>query len=96
LIPQNDRANLPVRTPNISARFLRENLKPYLFNFPTALAKLRQISQLIRLPRAQLTMSTIGIPIKLLHESQGHIVTVELTNGQVYRGKLLEGTPPLP
>ena len=37
-------------------------------------------------------MSTIGIPIKLLHESQGHIVTVELTNGQVYRGKLLEGT----
>jgi len=37
-------------------------------------------------------MSTIGIPIKLLHEAQGHIVTVELTNGQVYRGKLLEGT----
>jgi small nuclear ribonucleoprotein D3 len=35
-------------------------------------------------------MATIGIPIKLLHESQGHIVTVELTNGQVYRGKLLE------
>lgn len=35
-------------------------------------------------------MSTIGIPIKLLHESQGHIVTVELTNGQVYRGKLQE------
>ena len=33
-------------------------------------------------------MSTIGIPIKLLHESQGHIITVELTNGQVYRGKL--------
>ena len=39
-------------------------------------------------------MSTIGIPIKLLHESQGHIVTVELTNGQVYRGKLIEGTLP--
>src|SRR5277367_6226605 len=39
-------------------------------------------------------MSTIGIPIKLLHESQGHIVTVELTNGQVYRGKLLEGINP--
>ena len=41
-------------------------------------------------------MSTIGIPIKLLHESQGHIVTVELTNGQVYRGKLVEGTTPGP
>lgn len=37
-------------------------------------------------------MSTIGIPIKLLHEAQGHVVTVELTNGQVYRGKLQEGT----
>jgi hypothetical protein len=40
-------------------------------------------------------MSTIGIPIKLLHESQGHIVTIELTNGQVYRGKLFEGSSPL-
>jgi hypothetical protein len=40
-------------------------------------------------------MSTIGIPIKLLHEAQGHIVTVELTNGQVYRGKLVEGISPL-
>lgn len=35
-------------------------------------------------------MTSIGIPIKLLHESQGHIVTIELTNGQVYRGKLVE------
>jgi small nuclear ribonucleoprotein D3 len=34
------------------------------------------------------TMSTIGIPIKLLHEAQGHIVTVELSNGDVYRGQL--------
>jgi small nuclear ribonucleoprotein D3 len=39
---------------------------------------------------ADQAMATIGIPIKLLHESQGHIITVELTNGQVYRGKLLE------
>ncbi|KAI1620086.1 hypothetical protein EDD37DRAFT_641821 [Exophiala viscosa] len=34
--------------------------------------------------------STIGIPIKLLNEAQGHVVTIELTSGQVYRGKLLE------
>merc|ERR1711939_1044426 len=34
--------------------------------------------------------STIGIPIKLLNEAQGHVVTLELTSGQVYRGKLLE------
>lgn len=34
--------------------------------------------------------STIGIPIKLLNEAQGHVVTLEITSGQVYRGHLLE------
>ncbi|KZZ93902.1 Like-Sm ribonucleoprotein (LSM)-related domain protein [Ascosphaera apis ARSEF 7405] len=34
--------------------------------------------------------STIGIPIKLLNEAQGHVVTLEITSGEVYRGKLLE------
>ncbi|GAB7345608.1 hypothetical protein MBLNU457_3907t1 [Dothideomycetes sp. NU457] len=34
--------------------------------------------------------STIGIPIKLLNESTGHIVTVEISSGQIYRGKLIE------
>ncbi|CAG8571936.1 27107_t:CDS:2 [Gigaspora margarita] len=33
---------------------------------------------------------SIGVPIKLLHEAQGHIVTLELNNGTVYRGKLSE------
>mmetsp|Transcript_1880 Transcript_1880/g.5228 ORF Transcript_1880/g.5228 Transcript_1880/m.5228 type:complete len:120 (-) Transcript_1880:51-410(-) len=33
---------------------------------------------------------SIGIPIKLLHEAEGHTVTVELKNGEVYRGLLLE------
>ena len=37
--------------------------------------------------------STIGIPIKLLNEAQGHVITLEITSGQVYRGKLLEGKP---
>ena len=32
---------------------------------------------------------SIGVPIKLLHEAEGHIVTVETTTGEVYRGKLL-------
>jgi len=32
--------------------------------------------------------STIGVPIKLLHESLGHVITVELKTGQMYRGKL--------
>jgi hypothetical protein len=34
---------------------------------------------------------SIGVPIKLLHEAQGHVVTLELNNGTVYRGKLSEG-----
>ncbi|CAG8443332.1 21943_t:CDS:2 [Rhizophagus irregularis] len=33
---------------------------------------------------------SIGVPIKLLHEAQGHVVTLELNNGTVYRGKLSE------
>lgn len=34
-------------------------------------------------------MSTgIGVPIKLLHEAQGLLVTVELVSGQLYRGRL--------
>ncbi|KAK3255413.1 Small nuclear ribonucleoprotein SmD3b [Cymbomonas tetramitiformis] len=32
----------------------------------------------------------IGIPIKLLHEAEGHTVTVELKTGETYRGQLLE------
>ena len=32
----------------------------------------------------------IGIPLKLLHESEGHTITVELKTGEVYRGHLVE------
>ena len=39
-----------------------------------------------------LTMSSgLGVPVKLLHESLGHVITVELKTGQLYRGKLAEG-----
>lgn len=31
---------------------------------------------------------SIGVPIKLLHEAKGHIVTVELKSGEIYRGTL--------
>ncbi|OJT01925.1 Small nuclear ribonucleoprotein Sm D3 [Trametes pubescens] len=34
--------------------------------------------------------SGLGIPVKLLHESLGHVITVELKTGQLYRGKLAE------
>ncbi|KAK4337120.1 hypothetical protein RND71_043438 [Anisodus tanguticus] len=33
---------------------------------------------------------SIGVPIKVLHEAEGHIVTVETISGEVFRGKLLE------
>lgn len=35
-------------------------------------------------------MSNAGIPIKVLHEADGHPVTVELKNGEVYRGVLAD------
>jgi small nuclear ribonucleoprotein D3 len=38
-----------------------------------------------------MTSAGLGVPVKLLHESLGHIITVELKTGQLYRGKLAEG-----
>lgn len=34
------------------------------------------------------SVTTVGVPVKLLFESEGHVVTVELTTGDVYRGGL--------
>jgi hypothetical protein len=33
---------------------------------------------------------TAGVPIKLLHEGEGHVITVELKNGEIYKGMLAE------
>jgi len=33
---------------------------------------------------------SIGVPIKLLHEAELHVVTVELKTGELYRGYLME------
>lgn len=33
---------------------------------------------------------SIGVPIKVLHEAEGHVVTLETNTGETYRGKLLE------
>ena len=32
----------------------------------------------------------LGVPVKLLHECEGHKVSVELTNGEIYRGMLVD------
>jgi small nuclear ribonucleoprotein D3 len=33
---------------------------------------------------------SIGVPVKVFHEAVGHIVTIETTMGELYRGKLAE------
>lgn len=33
---------------------------------------------------------SVGVPIKILHEAEGHIVTCETATGDIYRGKLVE------
>ena len=37
-----------------------------------------------------MSVKILGVPIKLLHEAEGHVVTVELKNGETYRGLLDE------
>eukprot|EP01031_Cornospumella_fuschlensis_P037584 gene37584-45652_t len=31
-----------------------------------------------------------GVPIKLLYQGEGHVLTVELKNGEIYRGQLVQ------
>merc|ERR1711959_129112 len=33
---------------------------------------------------------SIGIPIKILHEAEQHVITVELKTGELYRGFLMD------
>eukprot|EP00730_Choanoeca_flexa_P014658 TRINITY_DN6490_c0_g1_i1.p1 TRINITY_DN6490_c0_g1~~TRINITY_DN6490_c0_g1_i1.p1 ORF type:complete len:125 (+),score=22.01 TRINITY_DN6490_c0_g1_i1:70-444(+) len=35
-------------------------------------------------------MAGISVPIKVMHEAEGHTVTIELKNGEIYRGTLIE------
>ena len=32
----------------------------------------------------------IGVPVKLIHEAEGHVVTLELKTGEMYRGELFD------
>jgi hypothetical protein len=36
-------------------------------------------------------LARLTVPVKLLQESLGHVITVELKTGQTYRGKLADG-----
>ena len=33
---------------------------------------------------------SIGVPIKLLHEAENHVISVELKSGELYRGFLID------
>ncbi|KAL9244806.1 hypothetical protein vseg_018532 [Gypsophila vaccaria] len=33
---------------------------------------------------------SLGIPVKLMHEATGHIVSIELKSGELYRGTMVE------
>ncbi|OQR95559.1 small nuclear ribonucleoprotein Sm D3 [Thraustotheca clavata] len=33
---------------------------------------------------------SLGVPLSLLHEGEGHTITLELKNGEIYKGHLLE------
>ena len=37
---------------------------------------------------AALAGRDVGVPVRLLHEAEGHNVTIELKSGEVYRGHL--------
>ncbi|KAL6776548.1 SMP1 [Auxenochlorella protothecoides x Auxenochlorella symbiontica] len=34
------------------------------------------------------SLKGVGIPVKLIHEAEGHIVSVELKTGEIFRGEL--------
>ena len=33
---------------------------------------------------------SVGIPVKLFHEAENHIITIEVKTGELYRGYLTE------
>lgn len=35
-------------------------------------------------------LGSAGVPVKLMHEAEGHVVTIELKTGEMYRGELFE------
>jgi len=37
---------------------------------------------------------SIGLPVKLLHEAQNHVITIEVKTGELYRGYLTEAEVP--
>lgn len=66
---------------NVSSRYVR---------YYDVRSTLTRILSPYRLAEVTLRKMSIGVPIKVLHEAEGHIVTCETNSGEVYRGKLVE------
>ncbi|TXG64570.1 hypothetical protein EZV62_011564 [Acer yangbiense] len=49
----------------------------------------RKVSDEVRVPLLA-HLRSLGIPVKLLHEASGHVMTVELKSGELYRGSMIE------
>ena len=49
-----------------------------------------EVASLQGLTRARAMSKHVSIPVKVLHDAEGHTVTVELKTGEVFRGKLDE------
>lgn len=88
-------------SPSFFRKRARHQNDPYVGRYLLYLTQSRndqtthdRLSLVLKSPTAFAAMtSTIGIPIKLLNEAQGHIVTLEIDSGTTYRGKLIEGAP---
>ncbi|KAL2099834.1 hypothetical protein ACEWY4_004228 [Coilia grayii] len=70
-----------------------ENCRGFKLNLPSEPQRERRnvsASRKRTRVRNSLRKMSIGVPIKVLHEAEGHIVTCETNSGEVYRGKLVE------
>ena len=84
---QVDSNSLVFPSPQRSERELRTQII-FVYTIET---KHRRDSSLRLVFYSAMAQSGLGVPVKLLHESLGHVITVELKTGQLYRGKLAEG-----
>uniref|UniRef100_A0ABK0L1P4 Small nuclear ribonucleoprotein Sm D3 n=1 Tax=Rattus norvegicus TaxID=10116 RepID=A0ABK0L1P4_RAT len=73
----------------VSVEFLRRRRRGHRGSDPGRRWRGRLKPRLIPSRKSPAKMS-IGVPIKVLHEAEGHIVTCETNTGEVYRGKLIE------
>ncbi|RHZ19720.1 hypothetical protein DYB31_009438 [Aphanomyces astaci] len=76
---------------NVLLKFVRESVDRHVI-------VLRNIAEDAKfpLPRQSIAFSqeemskSLGVPLSLLHEGEGHAITLELKNGEIYRGHLVE------